>query len=108
MVVVVEKIVARVIGNVDIRISVVVVIRRHNCFGERDLVHAGRVRDVNEGAVALIQEKLRRTTLASHEQIEPAVVIDVGPNRGLRGGRRLRQTSFAGHVCEGTVTVAAQ
>ena len=64
--------------------------------------------DVLERAVFLVQEELSGAVLISHEQVQPPVVVDVGPDGGLRARRRPRHTAGDGDVGEGPVAVVAQ
>ena len=65
-------------------------------------------RDVLEGAVAAVAEQLRRTVLVADEQIDEAVVVDVGPRRRLRAGGRAGQAARDRHVGERAVAVVAE
>ncbi len=70
--------------------------------------HAGARRDVFERAVALVQEQLRRAVLVADEQIDEPVVVDVGPDRGLRARRGPGQPACDGDVGERAVAVVPQ
>ena len=52
-------------------------------------VDAGRRGDVLERAVAVVAEQLLGAVLVADEQIEPAVVVEVGPRGRLRAVRPL-------------------
>jgi hypothetical protein len=53
-------------------------------------------------------KELRRAVLVADEQVQEPVVVDVGPDRRLRPGRRLRQAARHGDVGERPVAVVAQ
>ena len=90
MIVVIQKVVAGKIGNVEIHVAVVVVVSGDNCFRERRLVDARGMGDVFEGSVAFIDEELAGSVLVSYKEIEKAVVVDIRPNRGLSVRSRFR------------------
>src|SRR5271169_1285487 len=83
VIVVIEKIVAVEIRDVEIHVTVVVEISRDDAFGERDLIDAGGMRDVFERAVALVAKELAGAVLVADKKIEEAVVVDVGPDSRL-------------------------
>ena len=108
VIVVVEKIFALKIGDVEIGPAIVVVIAGDHGLGVRDLIDARAVRDVLECAIAVVQEKLSGTVFAADEKIEQAVVVDVGPNRGLGAGGRLGEAGGFGDVGECAVAIIFQ
>src|SRR5580704_4624105 len=107
VIVVIKRIVAVEIGDVEINIAVVIVIARNHAFGEGDAIDPGGMRDVFEGAVALVAIEMAGSILVAHEKIEIAVVINVGPNAGLRLQGQVKPAG-CGHVGESAVAIVAQ
>ena len=104
-----EEIASRVVGDVQVGKPVVVVVAPGRALGERGARHAGGHPDLAECAVTLVVVQRARRLLVAHEQIDPAVVVVVGPRRRVRAVRALvEQAGGAGHVREGPVVVVAQ
>ena len=108
MVVVVQKVVAVQVRDVEIHIPVAVIVRRGHAFGESRPVDARRVGDILKGPVSFIQEKLGRAAFVGHEQVQQAVVVNVRPDRGLGIGGRHRQAALFGHIRKGPIAIVAQ
>ena len=108
MIIVVKKIVAADIGDEEIRIAIVVVVGGHHSFGKLRAVDAGSQRNVLERAIAAIVVHLAGTLLVGDEEIEPAVVVDVGPGRGLRSKHVSAQAGFPRDIGKCAVAVVTQ
>ena len=107
VIVVIKKIVAVEIGNVKIDIAVVIVIGRNDALGESGAIDAGGMRDVFERAVAFVAEEMAGPVFVADEQIEIAVVINVGPDSGLRLHGQV-EAAGCGYVGESAVAIVAQ
>ena len=92
VVVVVKKVAAVKVRNIEVDVAIVIVVGGHDALGKSDLVHSRGVGNILEGSVAFVQEKLARTVFVSDEKVEVAIVIDVGPDGGLRSGGGFRET----------------
>ena len=108
VIVVIEEIAAVKIGDVEVHKPIVVIISRDNALGESNFVHAGGVRDVFKSAVALVAEKVARTIFVAHEQVQEAVVVDIGPDGGLRACRGFGEARFARDVGERAIAIISQ
>src|SRR5688572_3556645 len=107
-IVAVKEVRAAEVRDIQIRPAVVVVVDGGDALVEAATVDAGRRGDVLERAVAVVAEQLRRPVFVADEQIEKAIVVDIGPGRGLRAGQHLRQSARDRHVGKGAVAVVAQ
>ena len=109
VVVAVEEVGAVEVGDVEVSEAVVVVIGGGDSFAEGDLVNAGSMGDVFKCAVAAIVKELGRSSFVGDEEIEEAIVVDVGPDGGLAWRYdHVGQTALPGDVSEGAVAVIAQ
>ena len=90
-------------------IPVVVVVEPGAALGEprRVAFHAGLGGDVLERAVALVAKQAVVLPLAGDEEVDPAVVVEVGPGGGV-GIDGVEQAGFLGHVDEAAATVVSQ
>ena len=84
MIVVVEKVAAIEIGDIEIHIAVIVIIRGVNALGECFSIHTGSAGNVLKGTVTLVVEELAGTILVADQQVQITVVVDVRPNGSLR------------------------
>src|SRR5580658_1792941 len=107
VIVVVEEIVSVQIGNVKINIAVVIVIARNHALGEGGAIDAGGMGDVFERAIAFVAEEMAGSIFVTDEQIEIAVVVNVGPDPGLRLHGQV-EAAGCGYVGEGSITIVAQ
>ena len=83
------------VGHVEIDISIVVVVGGDNALGKWHPVDAGAMENVFEA----------RLVFVSYEQIQRAVVIDIGPDRRLRVGCWLGNAARLRNIDEGPVAV---
>ena len=65
------------------------------------------MRDVFERAVTFVAVEMAGTIFIADEQIEIAVVVNVGPDSGLRLHGQI-EAAGRGYVGEGAVTIVAQ
>ena len=108
VVVAIERVVAAVVGDVEVHVPIVVVILRYRALGESHAVDPGGVADLLEGSVTVVVEKLARSIFIADEEIEVPVVVDVRPGACLCTGRGYGQAGFPGDVGEGSIAVVAQ
>src|SRR5579884_4310387 len=106
MVTVIEKIVAIEVRYEQIDISVVVIIGSGDCFGKAAVGDTSRSRNILKPASTFIQEQLCRSLFISYKQIEQTVIVDIHPNRSLRGTRWISKARQRSCIFEGTVAIA--
>lgn len=105
VIVVIKEVATVKIGDVEVDIPVVVVIGGHHGLGKGDSVRPGGMVDILKCAVAPVVEELAGAVFVAHEQIELAIIIDVGPDGRLSGRRRLCQAGLPRDIGECAVTV---
>ena len=100
-IVVIEPAVAVQVVEEQVGIAVVVVVDPGAALAEacRLALHAGLGGDLLERAVALVVIETVGLLLAADEQVEPAVVVVIGPGRGV-GIDRVQQPGLLGDVGE--------
>ena len=85
--------------DVEIRAAVVVVVAPGHAFNEAHIGQPNLRGDVCERAVAIVMVQRRWMRVffsgfAAHEKIQPAITVEVGPRRGLRGVERQQPGAF--------------
>ena len=108
MIVVVEKVAAIEIGDIEIHIAVIVIIRGVNALGECLSIHTGSAGNVLKGTVTLVVEELAGTILVADQQVQITVVVDVRPNGSLRACRWFGQASLARNIGECTIAIVSK
>ena len=106
--VVIEEVLAPEVRHVQVRPAVAVVIAPGRALGEGLGVDAGRVGDVLEGAVPTVAEERGRALFVADEEVEPAVVVVIGPDRGMGATDGAAEARLGGDVGERPVAVVAQ
>ncbi len=105
--------VERQVGDVQVRATVVVVVAPHGALDEADDGDPGLAGDVRERAVPVVVPQLARVRrladrrFVSHEQVDPPVVVVVGPGAGLRRMER-QEPGLLGDIVERPVAAVAQ
>ncbi len=99
-------------GDVEVGAAVEVEVAPGDAFDEAEVGEAAGGGDVGEGAVVVVVEELRGVFVAgaglvADEDVEPAVVVEVGHGGGV-GGVGGEQAGCFGDVVEGAVAVVAQ
>src|SRR5271156_4867467 len=92
MIIVVKKIVAVQIGDVEINVAVTVVISGDHALGEGHAINSGGMGDVFERAIAVVVKQLCGAFFATNKKIEIAVVVNIGPHGGLGAGGGFRES----------------
>ncbi len=83
VVVVIEEVVAVEIGDVEVRIPIVIIIACDHCLREGNPVDPGGMGNVFKGPVAPVAKEPAGTSLIAYKQVEVTVVVDIGPGCGL-------------------------
>ena len=104
----VEEVVAEHVRRVEIGEPVVVVVAPRHALGEGIAGDTGSDRHVLERAVVLVAIEAARRQLVADVEVDPAVVVVVGPRRRVRREHAVGEAGGLGHVGEYAVTVVAQ
>ncbi len=104
----VEEVVAEHVRRVEVGEAVVVVVAPRHALGEGVAGDAGADGDILEGAVAPVAIEPAGRQLVSDVDIDPAVVVVVGPGRRVGGEHAVGETGRPGHVGEHAGAVVAQ
>src|SRR5260370_11135165 len=104
----IEKVVLSIVGDVEVRVAVVIIVSPSHAFRERDAVNARLCRHVLKCTVTLVTEELAGRVLVSDKEVDPAVIVVIGPGRRMSGIVHTQQAALEGHVSEGAVAVIAQ
>lgn len=107
-----QQIWLRFAGDIEIRAAVIVKVAPGNALYEAQLGKTELRGDVGERPVLIVVKKLTRMALpagrfVADKQIEPSVVVEIGPRGSLRGMKR-KQVCFFGDIVEGAVAVVSQ
>src|SRR5579885_1384969 len=107
MIIVKQRIVSAVIGDIEIGVTIVVVIGRGYRLSVSDKIGSGGMGDIPECAISIVQKELVGAVFISDVQIQKAIIVDVGPHGGL-SACGLLQPGLFGDVGEGSIPVIAK
>src|SRR5438876_1613128 len=108
MIVPIEKVLARIVGHIEIRIPVTIVIARHHGLTEGRPIYTCEMRNLAERTVAVIMKELRGRMLIADKKVQKPIIIKVSPHRALSRCRANRQPGLAGNIGERAVAVVPQ
>src|ERR1041384_5363034 len=101
----VEKIVFAKVGDVEIRVAVIVIVSPVSAFGEGDFIDARSMRDIFKSPIALVMKKPARLQFVTDEYVDEAIIIEVRPDCRVCAIYAFIQAALRRHISKRAVAV---